>query len=227
VIVDTLDQELAAHAHGRVPRALRERQLLALGAELFAERGYAGASMDELATRAGVSKPVIYDLIGSKEELFRRCADLAAADLYERVATAVAGAVPEGDATAAEAQLRAGSLAFFRFAGEHRRSWSVLFAGEGAFTAEAESIRHRQTGLVVALLRAAALEQGGQINERQLEATAHTLNGAFEALANWAWTHADVTPESLTEWFVALTLPGLQLLARTAPQAGPSRGPVR
>lgn len=220
--VDTLDQELAAHAHGRVPRALRERQLLALGAELFAERGYAGASMDELATRAGVSKPVIYDLIGSKEELFRRCADLAAAELYERVATAVAAATPVGDATAAEAQLRAGSLAFFSFAARHRRSWSVLFAGDSTFTDKAESIRHRQTGLVVALLRAAAQEGGGQLDEQQLEATAHTLNGAFESLANWAWRHEDVTPEALTEWFVALTLPGLQVLARSAPPRGSS-----
>ncbi|WP_354700972.1 helix-turn-helix domain-containing protein [Paraconexibacter sp. AEG42_29] len=218
--MDTLTEELAAHAHGRVPRALRERQLLALGAELFAERGYAGASMDELATRAGVSKPVIYDLLGSKEELFRRCADLAAQDLHERVASAVAAAAPVADATAAEAQLRAGSLAFFRFAAEHRRSWSVLFAGDSTFTAEAESIRHRQTALVEALLTGAALEQGGAIDARQVAATAQALNGAFESLANWAAAQTDVTPETLTEWFVALTLPGLQLLARSA-SAGP------
>ena len=35
--------------HGRVPRAVRERQLLELAEELFAERGYARTSMDELA----------------------------------------------------------------------------------------------------------------------------------------------------------------------------------
>jgi AcrR family transcriptional regulator len=236
VIVDTLADELAAHAHGRVPRALRERQLLALGAELFAERGYTGASMDELATRAGVSKPVIYDLIGSKEELFRRCADIAAQDLYERVATAVTAATPASGPGAAEAQLRAGSLAFFTFAAEHRRSWEVLFARDTAFSAEAESIRHRQTGLVSALLLSAAHELGGRIDENQLSATAHTLNGAFEGLANWSHGRPEIPPQTLTEWFVALTLPGLQLLARaaTAPAPGTAApagtgapGPVR
>ena len=49
--------------HGRVPRAVRGRQLLELAAELFAERGYGGASMDELARRAGVTKPVVYELL--------------------------------------------------------------------------------------------------------------------------------------------------------------------
>ena len=213
---DPLAAELAAHAHGRVPRALRERQLLALGAELFAERGSAGASMDELAARAGVSKPVIYDLIGSKDELFRRCADVAAQDLYTRVAEAVAGASPAAGVEAAEAQLRAGSLAFFRFAAEHRRSWSVLFAGGGSFAAEAESIRHRQTGLIDLFLTAAAQERGSTLDPVQVTATAHTLNGAFEALANWATDRDDVDPEKLTEWLVALVLPGLQLLARGA-----------
>jgi len=55
--------------HGRVPRELRERQLLELAEELFGERGYAGASMDELARRAGVTKPVVYELFGSKDSV--------------------------------------------------------------------------------------------------------------------------------------------------------------
>lgn len=221
MIVHTLADELAAYTHGRVPRALRERQLLSLAAELFAERGYTGSSMDELASRAGVSKPVIYNLIGSKEELFRRCSKIAAADLYDRVAAAVAGAVdsdPPGEASNAEAQLRAGSLAFFTFAAEHRRAWEVLFAGDATFSAEAEGIRSRQTTLVAALLLTATHELGERIDEDQLQATAHTLNGAFEAMANWASARPNITPATLTEWFVALTLPGLQLLAR--PDAG-------
>lgn len=202
-----LAEQIAAHPHGRVPRALREQQLLSLAGELFAERGYAGASMDELASRAGVSKPVIYDLMGSKDELFRRCVDLAAGNLYDRVAEAVVSL--EGP----EAQLRAGSTAFFRFAAEHRRSWDVLFAGSGEFAREAARIRSRQTELVIAFLSQGAKEFGVAVDEQQIEAAAHTINGAFEALAHWASDHPDVTPEMLTEWIVAIMLPGLQQLA--------------
>src|SRR4029079_1356389 len=74
--------------HGRVPRVVRERQLAELGEELFAERGYAKASMDELARRAGVTKPVIYELFGSKEGLFRACLEGLALRMAEEVAEA-------------------------------------------------------------------------------------------------------------------------------------------
>ena len=71
----TAAQQVQDFKHGRVPRPVRERQLLELAEELFAERGYAGASMDELARRAGVTKPVVYELFGSKDGLFGACVD--------------------------------------------------------------------------------------------------------------------------------------------------------
>lgn len=203
-----LATELAAHAHGRVPRALRERQVLALAGELFAERGYAGASMDELASRAGVSKPVIYDLVGSKEELFRRCVDAAATDLYGRVAQAVAST--DGP----EPQLRAGANAFFSWAAEHRRSWGMMFAdGGGEFARDAARVRARQTELVIATLTQGAFNLGVAVDKQQIEAGAHMINGAFESLAHWATERPEISPDTLTNWFVALMLPGLQRLA--------------
>src|SRR6185436_4886732 len=78
--------------HGRVPRAVRERQLVELGEQLCAERGFAKASMDELARRAGVTKPVIYELFGSKEGLFRACLESLALRLADTIAEAARGA---------------------------------------------------------------------------------------------------------------------------------------
>src|SRR5512132_657322 len=104
--------------HGRVPRAVRERQLVELGEELFAERGFAKASMDELARRAGVTKPVIYELFGSKDGLFEACLEGLAMRLAESIAEAARGAEAKsavdaeaGAPTDAEARLRAGGLA--------------------------------------------------------------------------------------------------------------------
>jgi AcrR family transcriptional regulator len=204
-----LAAQIAAHPHGRVPRELREQQLLALAGELFAERGYNGASMDELASRAGVSKPVIYDLMGSKEELFRRCVEVASADLYARVAEAVS------TLSSPEDQLRAGSNAFFRFAADHRRSWDVLFAGGGEFARDVANIRSRQTQLVIAFLKQGADNFGVAVTDQQVEAGAHAINGAFEALAHWGAEHPEIEPEVLTDWLVAILLPGLQRMAGT------------
>ena len=48
----------------------RRRQLLDVGRELFAERGYEGTSIEEIAARADVSEPVVYEHFGGKEGLY-------------------------------------------------------------------------------------------------------------------------------------------------------------
>jgi AcrR family transcriptional regulator len=54
----------------RMTGAQRREQLLDVGKAVFAERGYDGASVEELAQRAGVSKPVVYEHFGGKEGLY-------------------------------------------------------------------------------------------------------------------------------------------------------------
>jgi AcrR family transcriptional regulator len=48
----------------------RREQLISIGREVFAERGFDGASVEEIAARAGVSKPVVYEHFGGKEGLY-------------------------------------------------------------------------------------------------------------------------------------------------------------
>ncbi|MGI8624769.1 MAG: helix-turn-helix domain-containing protein, partial [Solirubrobacteraceae bacterium] len=61
---------MARTAKGRagtrqVPRAVREEQMLRVAGEVFAERGFHPASMDEIAGRADISKPMLYAYFGS------------------------------------------------------------------------------------------------------------------------------------------------------------------
>src|SRR6266699_985100 len=48
----------------------RREQLLGIGRKLFAERGFEGTSIEEIAAQAGVSKPVVYEHFGGKEGLY-------------------------------------------------------------------------------------------------------------------------------------------------------------
>lgn len=201
-----LEAELADYAHGRVPRELRERQILTLAGELFAEQGFTGASMDELARRAGVSKPVIYSLVGSKEQLYRRCVELLSADLSEALAGAAASETVPAE------QLRAGIAAFFRFVDEHRRLWEALAWDVTPFAAEMADIRRRQTELVARLLAANAQRVGVAVDPVHVDALAHLLNGAIESLARWWGSHDDTPAEQLTGWAVELVRPGLQAI---------------
>lgn len=51
-------------------RIERERRILKAALHVFAERGFTGASMDEISTEAGVSKPTLYQYFSSKDDLF-------------------------------------------------------------------------------------------------------------------------------------------------------------
>lgn len=185
--------------HGRVPRPVRERQLAELGEELFAERGFAKASMDELARRAGVTKPVIYELFGSKEGLFRACLEGLALRLADHIADA-ARAEDEP-----EARLRAGGLAFLRFASDSRMAYELLY--EGRFSDAAVSVRRRQAALILELMREMA---PAGVDSHELEVAAHAVNSAYEGVAHWMWDHPDVPVERLADWTVELLLPGLR-----------------
>ena len=200
--------EVARYRHGRVPRAVRERQVIEAAEQLFAEQGFAAASMDELSRRVGVSKPVVYALVGSKEELFRRCVERMSATLAERVTAAVAAA-PDP-----RSQMEAATLSFFRFVAQQPRLWEVLAFDTGPFSADAAAIRHTQNVLVAALLDGAAQRGGAAADPIRASALASAVNGAIEALARWWHGHEDVAPEELTRLAVGLLLPGLeQLLA--------------
>jgi AcrR family transcriptional regulator len=212
VVDDTLDAELAEHRHGRVPRDLRRRQVVSVATELFAEVGFAGASMDELARRVGVSKPVIYDLVGSKEQLFTIVTDSFARELGDRIVAAVV------DADEPRAQFRAGAVAFFGFVAEQRDAWATLGAtGTGTVHEGLDEIRRRQAELVALLLAEWFRRTAGDADPTDVDLAAHTVNGAFEAAAAWWRDHPDRSPTELASFVTDLVVPGLDALAVRRP----------
>jgi len=58
--------------------------MLDAAAEIFGEQGYAGANMDEIAARCGVTKPMIYNYFGSKKGLFMAVSDDIAREIVGR-----------------------------------------------------------------------------------------------------------------------------------------------
>jgi len=67
----------------RLTAAARRELIAAAATELFAERGYQGASIEEIARRSGVTPPVVYDHFASKQSLYRELLEGHFADLQE------------------------------------------------------------------------------------------------------------------------------------------------
>src|SRR5207247_10299609 len=75
----------------RLPRSARRKQLLAAAQEVFVAHGYHAAAMDDIAERAGVSKPVLYQHFPGQLELYLALLDSQAEALRDAVPAALAG----------------------------------------------------------------------------------------------------------------------------------------
>jgi len=78
----------------RMTGAQRREQLLDVGRALFAERGFDGTSVEEVALRAGVSKPVVYEHFGGKEGLYAVVVDREVQRLLTSFTAALTGDDP-------------------------------------------------------------------------------------------------------------------------------------
>src|SRR6201985_3162712 len=115
----------AANRRGsRLPRDERRGQLLGAASEIFVDRGYHAAGMDEIAERAGVSKPVLYQHFSSSLEL-----DLAV--LARHVDNLVSGVRQALRTTTDNHQrLRAAVQAFFDFIEHDSQGYRLIFEND-------------------------------------------------------------------------------------------------
>jgi AcrR family transcriptional regulator len=188
-----------------MPRAERERQTLDVAEEVFAEQGYAAVSMEEIAARVGVSKPMLYDYFGSKEGLLLATIARARGELREVTERAAA----EGGS--AEDMLYRGYLAYFQFIEAHRRAWLVLLQEPlllGGAAEEIEATRRQQTDLIAAQMESLVPDRP----RRDLEAYAEIIVGASERLALWRMRNPGVTVEDAARHMMDLTWNGLHSL---------------
>ncbi|MBV7696911.1 TetR/AcrR family transcriptional regulator [Streptomyces sp. TRM70350] len=177
----------------RMPRAVREQQMLDAAVQIFGQRGYIAASMDDIAELAGVSKPLVYLYLNSKDDLFTACIRREAQALFAAVRAGVRRELP------ADRQLWEGLLAFFTHTARHPDGWSVLHLqarthGE-AFAAEVTAMRADIVAFVTQLIAEAAREahRNPDLPEREVAGLAEALVGAAESLADWANATPHVT----------------------------------
>ncbi|HKS99215.1 MAG TPA: TetR/AcrR family transcriptional regulator [Rugosimonospora sp.] len=155
---------------------------------VFSEYGFHHASMDHIAARAGISKPMVYAYFGSKEELFVACVHREGTRLMEALINAVGPDLPPDE------QLWRGLRAFFAFVAAHREAWSVLYRqarGQEPFAAEVTQMRTRMVDVVASLLARVIAAGGRRYRTEDVTSMAYALVGAGESLADWVVDHAE------------------------------------
>src|SRR3954466_10345192 len=105
----------------RISREARRAKLIAAAEAVFGEVGYAGATMELVAVRGGVTRSLLNEHFTSLDDLYVECVRSARAELEARLLEA--SLVHQGHP---EQQIRAGMTAYFQFVSDHGASWEVL-----------------------------------------------------------------------------------------------------
>jgi AcrR family transcriptional regulator len=206
----------------RLARADRMEQTLVAAHALFAERGYAAVKMDEIAASVGVTKPLLYNYFGNKEQLYITCMERAGDSLTATVAEAVGATASPGDA------LGAGVRAFFSFLDSDRAAWAVLFdetLPRGGEVADRVADYRRMIVELVSGSMLAQLPQEKRDAARiEVEALSTALLGAAEALARWWLRTEEIGADDAAELLISTIEPGLRARSGSPTSNTPEKG---
>ncbi len=126
----------------RLPRAVREQQMLDAAVQIFSVNGYHETSMDAIAAEAKISKPMLYLYYGSKEELFGACLDRELSRFVEDVRSKIDFKQSPKDL------LRNAVLAFLTYIDANRASWMVLYNQATSSQAFAHTVREGRERII-------------------------------------------------------------------------------
>jgi AcrR family transcriptional regulator len=189
-------------AVARLSRAEREAQMLEVATEVFCERGYAGAAMNEIAARCGISKPMLYLYFDSKERLYLACVTFVGDALIAAIEKSVAGA------SSATEQVLATAAGLFDFAEQRNRAWWGVIYGETmpADSAVADATNGYKDRILAIVLRA----MGSVLDDPvDAELAAQALIGAGESLLRWWVARPEVSAAQLNTRLARILAPFL------------------
>lgn len=200
----------------RLTAEQRRAAILEAAVAVFADRGYHAASIDDVATAAGISKALIYEHFESKQELYVSLLDQEADELFARLASAVAGVADPG-----APRLEAGLDAFFGFVEERRDAWRMLFRenSDRETAARLDRMIAQVTEVVAALIAqdpgSKAMQQEDPASRGQaIRMLAQLLVGSVQSIANWWDDHRDVRRERVVEVVMDFAWVGLEGLTK-------------
>jgi AcrR family transcriptional regulator len=157
----------------------RRTQIMVSGLEVFTEKGFHLASMDDIAKRAGVSKPILYQHFSSKEDFYLGILDERVEVIVQQISVAIDAA--EGNRNRLEAAI----ACYFKLVDDADRGFRLIF--ESDFTMNHE-VRARVEDVVSQVSRVVGTEVANQTGKSIGEANilAGGLCGMAQAAA-WRW----------------------------------------
>ena len=172
---------------------------------VLVERGYRNTTVDEIADRAGITKPVIYDHFTSKDDLVGAVITRAHKELETATIEDYNALEDPADA---RAFIYASQLSWFTFIDHHKAGYALLRQDGALSRGKVERIRVKQAELVAEALR--QTREFAQTDDERLNLMATMLVGASERYALWRMDRDDITPEAAAEAVTDLVWSGIR-----------------
>jgi AcrR family transcriptional regulator len=192
----------------------RREGILDAALEEFAMNGYHETSLEGVATRAGISKALIYEHFSSKRELHEALLSRYDREVLDRVIAAIASPNP------VEQRLYATADAFLSFVEENREPWRLIVRNPGV-TGVDESVGQNQKDMaqaIASVLQADAPQELAVDSPDQgrfeVEMIAQQMLGAWRGVAIWWDDHRDVPREQLVRMIMNVGWMGLDRLSQ-------------
>lgn len=192
----------------RLTASVRRAQLVDIGRKVFAERGYEAASVEEIADRAGISKPIVYEHFGGKEGLYAVIVDREVEHIVERIMTAISSGTPRQ-------RLEGAALAFLSYVKERPGGFALLLRDAPATKRNSEmpALMYELADRVGAIFTEQFRTAG--FDAKTAPIYAHALVGMVAFVGQW-WTESRKPPpvEAVAGHIAALAWMGLRHLPR-------------
>ncbi|MFG2795028.1 TetR/AcrR family transcriptional regulator [Streptomyces sp. NPDC048419] len=193
-----------------VPRAARERQVLAAATEEFGCHGYEATTVAAISARIGVTKPLLHHYFGSKHDLYLACLTPIGDRLLNAVRTAMT------DHTTDEpAALRVLNALFKALEGQ-REAWFVLYdptVPRNSDAAQRAADYRAAIDELAAIGTADLLHAAGSYDPLDADALKYAWRGLCTALVRWWVHHPDQSPQAMAQRCARLFTAGLTVLA--------------
>jgi AcrR family transcriptional regulator len=167
-----------ARRTSRLPRGARRIQLLQAAQDVFVAQGFHAAAMDDIADRAGVSKPVLYQHFPGKRELYLALLEEHVGQLADNVSEALAATDDNHQ------RVRGAVTAYFEFIDAEGEAFRLVFESDLRNDADVRTIVDRGTEACVEAIADVIAADTGADKERALLLAAG-LTGLSETSARW------------------------------------------
>jgi AcrR family transcriptional regulator len=171
---------MASSRSKRLPATERRAQLIDVGREIFAKRGFEAVSVEEIADRAKVSKPLIYEHFGGKEGLYAVVVDREMDYVVRRIVEAISEGSPRQ-------RVESATLAFLTYVKDHPDGFAVLSqdspltSSRGTLSSLLNDLAERVGHVFAGAFKAAGFD------EKAAPIYAHALVGMVTFVGKW-WT---------------------------------------